>query len=338
MKSVRAVYCFIAIILIHNLFFTACKKEDNNTNPGDINSNTENKIIALGTRYGLYIINEENQTKILGNDSLSIYSDVQWSPNKSLIIFSAYKAGTGIQIYSIKPDGSNLIQLINSNISMPNLSPDGKKIAYMDYIYPNSNIYVMNSDGTNKVKLITTYSSCYFQWSSDSKKILYEGYSEGLNFINIDGTGKKVLNTYYYKCIQLSKNNDKILVGPDEPYKGDIETIDISDALSQPVSLTSSGNDYTPQWSPDETKIVFASRRDNNEEIYIMDADGRNQKRLLITSDYEYSPKWSADGKKILFRSKNGSHDDLFTIDPNGENLSQLTNNNSGNYINSFDW
>src|SRR3990170_4822039 len=50
-------------------------------------------------------------------------------------------------------------------------------------------------------------------------------------------------------------------------------------------------------------KIAFESNRDSNSEIYIMDADGSNQKNLTNNKASDGSSTWSPDGKKIAFTS-----------------------------------
>jgi Tol biopolymer transport system component len=47
-----------------------------------------------------------------------------------------------------------------------------------------------------------------------------------------------------------------------------------------------------PTWSPDGTKIAFASDRDGNFEIYVMDADGTAQTRLTINPGNDSGPTW----------------------------------------------
>ncbi len=60
-----------------------------------------------------------------------------------------------------------------------------------------------------------------------------------------------------------------------------------------PVNLTRNptGN-FDPSWSPDETKIVFASNRDGNYEIYVMNADGSHIVRLTTHPAADSSPVW----------------------------------------------
>jgi Tol biopolymer transport system component len=64
--------------------------------------------------------------------------------------------------------------------------------------------------------------------------------------------------------------------------------------------------DYRSDWSPDGTKIVFASNRYviTHHDIYVMNAaNGSNQTRLTNSTPYDSNPRWSPDGTKIAFDS-----------------------------------
>lgn len=61
--------------------------------------------------------------------------------------------------------------------------------------------------------------------------------------------------------------------------------------------------DVHPIWSPDGRLIAFESLRDGGRWVYVMDADGRNVRRLTTQKDFgEADPAWSADGRHVLFR------------------------------------
>lgn len=49
-------------------------------------------------------------------------------------------------------------------------------------------------------------------------------------------------------------------------------------------------DDLLPAWSPDGRSIAFVSTRNGNPEIYIMDADGQNQRRLTFNSTGDWRP------------------------------------------------
>ena len=77
------------------------------------------------------------------------------------------------------------------------------------------------------------------------------------------------------------------------------------------------------------TKIAFSSSRDGNLEIYVMDGDGRNQRRVTVNPARDEWPVWSPDGKKIAFVSNrnnvNKDHKQIWVIDADGKNPIRLT-------------
>ena len=69
-----------------------------------------------------------------------------------------------------------------------------------------------------------------------------------------------------------------------------------------------------PAWSPDGTKIAFASRRDGKSHIYVMNADGTGTRRLTSSAIDDDHPAWSPDAGRIVF-SREGA---LFGIPSTG--------------------
>ena len=73
-------------------------------------------------------------------------------------------------------------------------------------------------------------------------------------------------------------------------------------------------------------RIVFTSLRDGNAEIYVMDADGRNQENLTNHPADDRAPDWSPDGTKIAFASsRDGGPYQIYVMDADGENVIRLT-------------
>lgn len=84
-------------------------------------------------------------------------------------------------------------------------------------------------------------------------------------------------------------------------------------------------------WSPDGKQIVFDSNRDGIQEIYIMNSDGSNVKRLTYTKTAKYLPSISSDGKKVLFMSYSDSEEAVYVMNIDGNELRKLTDENSRN-------
>lgn len=102
--------------------------------------------------------------------------------------------------------------------------------------------------------------------------------------------------------------------------------------------LTPGAGGWEPTWSPDRSKILFASNLHGggqaDEEVYVMDADGSNVRRLTNTpgdSTSSWSADWSPDGEQIVFSSnRDGSGlgwdgEELYVMAADGSNVRRLT-------------
>ena len=85
-------------------------------------------------------------------------------------------------------------------------------------------------------------------------------------------------------------------------------------------------SDLNPAWSPDGTKIAFASSRKGNLGIYVMNADGSNPINLTQSPNGgDWSPAWSPDGSRIAFNSRRDGNEEIYVMNANGANLINLT-------------
>ncbi|MYE89606.1 DUF5050 domain-containing protein [Candidatus Poribacteria bacterium] len=88
-----------------------------------------------------------------------------------------------------------------------------------------------------------------------------------------------------------------------------------------------------------QAQIAFVSERDGNYEIYVMDADGVNPRRLTNNPARDLAPSWSPDGKRIAFISERDGHPrlripgrftaEIYVMDADGGNKQNLTNHPS---------
>jgi len=72
-------------------------------------------------------------------------------------------------------------------------------------------------------------------------------------------------------------------------------------------------------------KIVFASYRDGNSELYSMNYDGSNLTRLTNNDSDEGAPDWSPDGTKIIFSSDRDGQAEIYIMDADGSGQTRLT-------------
>jgi hypothetical protein len=150
-----------------------------------------------------------------------------------------------------------------------------------------------------------------------------------------------VLSYYEFKHPMSDRLTDEawrqLLNSPERPNRPSWYTPLIlqSEKSSYPTGWTRLTNnnldDLSPCWSPDGQKIAFdrgpAWWESGNRDIYVMNANGSEQKRLTDNSSYDSFPCWSPDGHKIAFVSNRNGNSEIYVMNADGSEQRNLTNN-----------
>jgi Tol biopolymer transport system component len=106
-----------------------------------------------------------------------------------------------------------------------------------------------------------------------------------------------------------------------------------ADGTHQRNITNSPGDDTAPSWSPDASKIAFASTREGHGEIYVMNSDGSDA--VNISNDPAFDdnfPAWSPNGDKIAFSSYRTGNWEIYIMNPDGSQQYNLTINGASDY------
>jgi len=168
-------------------------------------------------------------------------------------------------------------------------------------------LYAMDVNGHDLQLLTTSYAfDDWGNWSRDTFKIVFQS--------------DRVPDSTFTARFQIyAMNSDGSNVGQltfPNPAR---------DTITGHVIDTTSN--FHPAWSPDGTKIAFASTRDTNSQIYVMDPNGFNVVRLTHTSAEDAQPAWSPDGSKIAFATNRDGNNEIYVMNANGSAQVNLTNN-----------
>jgi TolB protein len=204
-------------------------------------------------------------------------------------IYSVY------QIYTAKPDGSDLQQLTHAAgyNAEATISRDGKHIVFTSTRNGDLDIYTMDADGSNVQQLTHElgYDGGPF-WSYDGKKIVYRA-------------------EHPQTPEQIKDYKELFAQGLIRPGNLEIWVMNADGSNKHQVTHNGAAN-FGPYFLPDGKRIIFASNQADPKngrdfDLYVINEDGSGQERITFYPDFDAFPMFTSDGKRLVWASnRNG--------------------------------
>lgn len=235
-----------------------------------------------------------------------------WSPDGTRIAYDGWGTTFGPRIRVMDTDAATDDHVVLTEPCVddfdcygdfqPAWSPDGTRIAFVSS-RPNQDgtenwqyeLYVMDATGEmgplpQATRLTTdpmpefglAIADTQVTWSPDGSRIAWVSKGRGAEQDSCD----------------LWSMDSQDLDG--DGFGDDMQRLTFDDTF-----LCGTSEDMTPAWSPDSSLIVFASWRNGNPDIWLVNADDTSDLRNVTSGINAYTdqPSWSPDGTQIIFRS-----------------------------------
>ena len=260
-------------------------------------------------------------------------AEAYWAFDGSQLIYQARKPGAECdQIYVLDPESGDT-RMVST----------GEGRTTCSYFYPSGNEVLYSSTHHHNAACPPNPDfSMGYVWP------VYETYDVFAS--NLDGSGLRQLTTEegYDAEATFSPAGDRIVFT--SARDGDLELYSMAPDGSDVIRLTDRpGYDGGAFYSPDGSKIIWRAHypgegpeledyrrllsqgllRPGELEIYIMDADGSNQRQLTQLGGANFAPYWHPSGEKIVFSSNHHDPDgrdfEIYMINLDGSGLTRIT-------------
>lgn len=285
----------------------------------------------------IYVLDAETITpQIFANDDKADLQYPAVAADGSAVVYQARTNDTSLELRVSQADGSSSRSIfrtepVAANLVMtPAIASDGSRIAFTNRIEGNTEVCIINIDGTgfeNLTRNAAADASPFF--SPDGSEIYFQSNRDGaferfhIFKMKTDGTEPgRVLKKEGYEFSPKIFNGGASMVfsgdRPDDTSRAlDIRLADLRDTANEKVIAQRRFHDTQPAVSPDGQRIAFVAQSDGNSEIYLCNIDGSGLVRLTRNAGEDISPVFSADGKTLLFSSNRGGRFAIYRIDLN---------------------
>lgn len=262
----RAFSLLICIIVLGTVPLTGCA----DTGP-------EHRVVPREHKWGIYSLDLATEEVGLVYSSPDQISKLSLNNTGNTFAFAQRFDGDTYaheEICTIWVDGSHFQRLTNNGFldTYPTWSPDGSRLAFLSFREQDLDIYIMQSDGTDTMKL----------------------YDSGSHDADIHWAGDSIAFTAYSKIWTINEDGTQLTQITEPPRAGQWGEANLP------------FGDYDPRISPDGKKIVFERLESDdsphgNYNIYLINADGSGEVRLTASGYSQGLAEWSHSGDMIVY-------------------------------------
>jgi Tol biopolymer transport system component len=243
---------------------------------------------------------------------------VSWTPDGRLVY--AAKTGDKSNLWVVNQDGTEQKQLTaftNPVSGRPNVSPDGRYIVFASDRAGPRNVWRVDIDGNNPVRLTSGEADTWPTCSPDGRWVVYSSLVAGkssLRKVLIDGGDPVQLSSTEMLSAPSVSPDGKLVVYMDRveqvgspvrfvviPFDGGnpVKTFDLPHTLEH----------FAVRWTPDGRALAYVDTHDGVDNIWTRPLEGGAPRQITnFKSDQIGMFDWSRDGKQLaLWRGKGTS-------------------------------
>lgn len=250
------------------------------------------------------------------------------APHGTLLIARS-ENGTG-RSYWLDPASGSLTAVPDAPyLDRPDLSPDGRQIVYSGW----PGLYLYNLADHTVQQITEAERDSNAVWSPDGRSLIYvniRGYFTALFRYDL-ASGQRHPLTDYQNDLEpdWSPDGERIVFTTSRDGFQELYTVRPDGTDLKRLTQNTNQNDLLARYSPDGRYIAYATNYsigDGSGEIWVMNADGTDQRRLTNNNLDDLQPIWSPNGRYIVFTTKTAATSyDLSVYDFRTETLRQIT-------------
>lgn len=229
------------------------------------------------------------------------FDDVAYSPVRPEVAFTSDRSGAS-RLWIMSDDGSDARQVLEGDgeEAGPVWSPDGERLAFVRSTEEGTDVWVVGRDGSGLTRVTDDPAREHdLAWSPAGGRIAFLSARDGHQ---------------------------------------DVHVVDVSSGqVTQLTAGTSPRDEYrwTPEWSPDGRRIAYVSNRSSTwqQDLWLVDAETGESRRVTTDLDVMSSPVWSPDGEHIAFNAVQhhefwwGDQSDIYRVDTEDLSVHRLEMN-----------